>query len=235
MTRGNQGNRAQAFTLTELLIVIGILALLAAVLLPVFFAARKKAHTTQCVSNLRQIGIALQSYVSDYDSVYPPDSQALYTGGKSGKININNTAHWCDLLTAYTAGSFPVCPDRVIPPSWAKDFKGKPKVSGYTFNVNLSQAVTVSEDKKTSAGIREGVVKNPSLLVAVFDARVFLISSNEPDTLDKDDPAEEGPPGATRHQNGANYLFADGHVQWFLPNALATGEKSDGTHPGFGL
>lgn len=44
----------------------------------------------------------------------------------------------------------------------------------------------------------------------------------------------ELPPGAERHQGGANYLFGDGHVKWHRPEQLATGQN-DGVHPGFGL
>jgi general secretion pathway protein G len=57
--------------LIELLVVIGIIALLAAILFPVFAAARGKARQAACLSNLRQIGAATQMYVSDYDGYFP--------------------------------------------------------------------------------------------------------------------------------------------------------------------
>lgn len=60
-----------AFTLIELLVVIGIIALLAAILFPVFAAARGKARQITCLSNLRQVGVATQMYVSDYDGFFP--------------------------------------------------------------------------------------------------------------------------------------------------------------------
>jgi prepilin-type N-terminal cleavage/methylation domain-containing protein/prepilin-type processing-associated H-X9-DG protein len=61
----------QAFTLIELLVVIAIIALLAAILFPVFAQAREKARETVCVSNLRQIGTAVRMYVQDYDESFP--------------------------------------------------------------------------------------------------------------------------------------------------------------------
>ena len=61
----------QAFTLIELLVVIAIIALLAAVLLPVFFSVRGKARQTVCVSNLRQLGLAISLYAQDADDLYP--------------------------------------------------------------------------------------------------------------------------------------------------------------------
>jgi len=59
------------FTLIELLVVIAIIAILAAILFPVFAKARAKAHQTQCLSNLKQIGMAFQMYANDYNEMLP--------------------------------------------------------------------------------------------------------------------------------------------------------------------
>lgn len=63
--------RRAAFTLVELLVVIGIIALLAAILFPVFATVRGKARQTVCISNLRQIGTAFQMYAQDFDGIVP--------------------------------------------------------------------------------------------------------------------------------------------------------------------
>ena len=63
--------RRLGFTLIELLVVIAIIAILAAILFPVFARAREKARQTQCLSNYKQLALAVQMYIQDYDGVYP--------------------------------------------------------------------------------------------------------------------------------------------------------------------
>jgi len=71
-----QRNRSQArgFTLIELLVVIAIIAILAAIIFPVFAKAREKARATACVSNVKQLGMGWMMYVQDYDETYPPNN-----------------------------------------------------------------------------------------------------------------------------------------------------------------
>src|SRR5438105_4974945 len=76
--------QSAGFTLIELLVVIAIIAILAAILFPVFAQAREKARATACTSNLKQIGLALMMYGQDYDENMPTGG---YTGPRNWEVN----------------------------------------------------------------------------------------------------------------------------------------------------
>jgi prepilin-type N-terminal cleavage/methylation domain-containing protein len=72
--------KAIAFTLIELLVVIAIIAILAAILFPVFAQARESARQAMCSSNMRQLGLAMRMYISDYDEVWFPANSLGFVG-----------------------------------------------------------------------------------------------------------------------------------------------------------
>jgi len=97
--------RMSAFTLIELLVVIAIIAILAAILFPVFATAREKARQTACLSNLKQIGLGYVQYEQDYDETVP-----------SGTNNWGWGEGWAGQVYPYvkSSGVF-LCPDDVVP------------------------------------------------------------------------------------------------------------------------
>jgi prepilin-type N-terminal cleavage/methylation domain-containing protein/prepilin-type processing-associated H-X9-DG protein len=101
-------HRSSAFTLIELLVVIAIIAILAAILFPVFAQAREKARQTACMSNLKQIGTAALAYNQDYDEMYP----MAYYLSPTGVTTPNQTQlSWAGLMYPYAkTGQIFRCP-----------------------------------------------------------------------------------------------------------------------------
>lgn len=101
---GKKSNR-QGFTLIELLIVISIIALLAAILFPIFSRARENARRAACQSNLKQIGLAILQYAQDYDEIMVPGNLDgdFYTtgGGVQGTTVADANYKWMDLIYPY--------------------------------------------------------------------------------------------------------------------------------------
>ncbi len=98
------------FTLVELLVVIAIIAILAAILFPVFARARAKAYQTTCLSNEKQIGLALLMYAQDWDETYPP--AYYYINGANSN---NGYVQWSGMVAPYTKNNeIWVCPSHRI-------------------------------------------------------------------------------------------------------------------------
>jgi len=152
----------RGFTLIELLVVIAIIAILAAILFPVFAKARESARKTSCISNLNQIGKSLMMYVQDFDEVYPdssvscrdqPGFNALcnYANGYQGALHIQaftNRRYLDDGVTlgGYVRVLYPyvknvqvfICPsdprvDRWIGRTVSATYYYRHAIDGYTF------------------------------------------------------------------------------------------------------
>jgi prepilin-type N-terminal cleavage/methylation domain-containing protein/prepilin-type processing-associated H-X9-DG protein len=85
----------KGFTLIELLVVIAIIAILAAILFPVFAQARAKARQTQCLSNMKQIGLGVMMYSQDYDEVFPLNAGNTVLGNAATRFT------WRELIMPY--------------------------------------------------------------------------------------------------------------------------------------
>ncbi len=203
--------KKNGFTLIELLVVIAIIAILAAILFPVFAQAREKARQASCGSNLKQIGIAFMMYAQDYDGncVMYEDLSTDYYFGTSKFIS------WAELLDPYTkARKIVGCPSNQYSQfQYIHDL-------GYGYNY---YALGLPGDY-SAAGFYNGVanldgVQKPSETIAFGDALMFAFDCpstqiNKPSMLNgigNNDGVSFIDP---RHSDGANFAFCDGHVKW---------------------
>jgi len=234
-------NRPKAgFTLIELLVVIAIIAILAAILFPVFATAREKARQTTCSSNLKQLALGLMQYSQDYDERFMSNTLATYRGGS-----------WASLIYPYikSTGVY-VCPDDTTTPNGGGDATG-PQVCSYGMNSNVDAG---SKDSAWYPGALTQVTQltSPAVTVQLFEAFSCATYITSPTAANVDwSYANNGQsdsgwkcctagmatgnfPGASnaspsirstspRHNGGAIYSFWDGHAKFLLPTKVSVG------------
>jgi prepilin-type N-terminal cleavage/methylation domain-containing protein/prepilin-type processing-associated H-X9-DG protein len=236
-------NARGGFTLIELLVVIAIIAILAAILFPVFAQAREKARATACLSNEKQIGLAIMQYVTDYDETWPSGRMfnELYNSPNSYPTGIG----WAQQAYPYIKnGGLFKCPsdDTEVP-------TGAPNnvVISYAMNANL-------------AGITDADLTKPAMTCGLIEVEGNDGFVRDSTPLDNRAPAASGPVVATggsagglargkyrtgpigfparasglgvprygeaRHSEGSNFLCADGHAKWARGQTVSTGASA---------
>ncbi len=201
----------RAFTLTELLIVLAIIAILAAILFPVFSRVRENARRSACQSNLKQIGLGLVQYAQDYDGINPP----RFIGTDAAQAD-KNPRNWRVLLYPYakSAAVFQ-CPSNPKSDESATDLTaaaaGTPDIHvSYSCNYNSGTGLGVFADYDGEDRTGDGSFEFPAQMIAVAET-----TSTRPD-IDMDDIALFGQLYAG-HAGFTNYLFVDGHAKALTP------------------
>jgi prepilin-type N-terminal cleavage/methylation domain-containing protein/prepilin-type processing-associated H-X9-DG protein len=237
--------RRKGFTLIELLVVIAIIAILAAILFPVFARAREKARQASCQSNLKQIDLAFLMYATDYDERFP-----VWNWGNriNGGGNYPGTSIPPSLgMVAWQAATFPyvkntqlyMCPSRdVAQCNWASCYPWGNVVPqcnyGYNEPISCGPWGCCGENGRALAHTLKGLGW-PAETLLVGDCRSSLGGWEHDPTrvLARYAFADPGKcPGcgntpadiadAAAHNGGSNIAFADGHVKWLGWNSIRT-------------
>ena len=210
--------RNRGFTLIELLVVIAVIAILAALLFPVFATAREKGRQITCASNVRQLGMAFGLYAQDNDDVLPGAADgppgAGVTGGWVYYGRFGNHSQGVTPLFDVTRGSiYPYVKSRQV---YACPDDGQGQASGLSYALN-SCAVRDSSTNTTEPHGGKGLAAFDNtagtLLLAEEDADYTTHASGSTDdgylSLYWDNAV------SVRHTHGSNLAFLDGHVKWY--------------------
>jgi prepilin-type N-terminal cleavage/methylation domain-containing protein/prepilin-type processing-associated H-X9-DG protein len=237
--------RRKGFTLIELLVVIAIIAILAAILFPVFAQAREKARQTTCTSNVKNLGLAVMMYVQDYDDTYPP-------------LWYNPAGHWPNIIRSYFGnaasdssgqkgrGGIMVCPSAAYQhPGWSYAMSQEysvydPKINGYR-------------------GMPMAAISTPARVLMIAEAPQVKAWSQCSIEIQTEDPKCWGGPLGNgvdvkgyqdidgivhnpwvcsmalpryRHNGGAIIAWGDGHASWRRKGSLRWCRDVSASEPG---
>ena len=234
----------RGFTLIELLVVIAIIAILAAILFPVFAQARDKARAIACMSNMKQIGLGVQMYVQDNDErlfFRAAKSSARVGSTRSGVVITDviayDRAQWWNLLMPYTKSSQVYsCPSDGSQPK-SPDINGVNNIPRSFVAACAAENLTLAQVDAPADTIviteKWGYVDN-----GVGSTGVTVNNETWLEPFDGDEcqaggdvaggaclaPVPGYPVGmvkmANRHQGGMNSAFFDGHAKWLRPTAI---------------
>jgi prepilin-type N-terminal cleavage/methylation domain-containing protein/prepilin-type processing-associated H-X9-DG protein len=225
--------RQSAFTLIELLVVIAIIAILAAILFPVFSQAREKARSISCLSNMKQIALGLSMYMQDNDQrlFFRASSNAANTRANVAVLktdpSYNAVQWWNELMPYIKNNAIFTCPSD----------------AGPTLSPDTAGVLQIRRSYIASCAVEflsDAQVSNPVDTIVITEkwdvtASGAAINDSWMEAFDGDmatDPLNPAkyPLGkiGSRHQGGVNSAFYDGHAKWLRPETIGASRDLTG-------
>lgn len=212
------------FTLIELLVVIAIIAILAAILFPVFAQAREKARSASCSSNLKQISLGLLMYAQDYDEWMPP-SECWNCGNGD---NLNPYTRWFGRMESYVKNKqLYTCPTNVtcVMGTWGNcgwAWQVTPDWIGISFGYGRVNGTGGNGWKSTPRPAERALVSDCAHKDACRPRMAWANTCGN-----SCNPGNQKDENA-RHSGGSNIGFCDGHVKWLRSTVIASDSASPG-------
>jgi len=238
----------RGFTLIELLVVIAIIAILAAILFPVFAKAKDKARQASCINNVKQLTLAMIQYTTDWDGIYP----AVWLGNYApdpGYIPIPGAVptqyyYWFQQIYPYVknVGTFKCPSDAWVLSASYMPFDGaRDDVFLATDGTTLTKVSYIINDNVDEES--EAKVQDPAGTFLMWDCSpdyCYYYSCVDIPTYNRLRPYA-GYEAEGRHSGGENYGFCDGHVKWVRRAAAPDDDVRftlgagipDQSHPGY--
>jgi prepilin-type N-terminal cleavage/methylation domain-containing protein/prepilin-type processing-associated H-X9-DG protein len=238
--------RRPAFTLIELLVVIAIIAILAAILFPVFAQAREQARQTTCLSNQKQLGTGLMMYAQDYDETLPAWPFSGKPGGvfNDPRFRVWGYSLWVDAVMPYVKNravfSCPDGPRLNRWSSWPNASLTGPLNDPFVVNLAINEYVENSDNGYAPLAKLSGAKNGPAEVSLVAESSFSGIYHDWNDGFRLADRSKDfglaliycanklaGNACEGRHkEHGVNIIFADGHAK-FVPGARIQGGWTD--------
>ncbi|MCE5237455.1 DUF1559 domain-containing protein [bacterium] len=203
--------RKHGFTLIELLVVIAIIAILAAILFPVFAKAREKARQSSCLSNLKQLALASLMYVQDYDEM----SQRWHGYWGAPAVPTVSDPYWYQYIVPYTKNQqIFLCPsagDKALDPA---DAPANTYLCTYAVSNGWpQQALSAFVSPAETVMLCETQSSN------YYRYRLVPNSDAAMDTTARN-----------MHNGGSNFALVDGHAKWYPASKFSSGEPTSDLH-----
>jgi prepilin-type N-terminal cleavage/methylation domain-containing protein/prepilin-type processing-associated H-X9-DG protein len=195
-----RAHRRHGFTLIELLVVIAIIAILASILFPVFSSARAKGRQAACISNVKQLVLAMHMYAQDYDEMFPFSTAAAPAGGEGYYAQLAGIQEWqwYDGLYDYTRNrDINLCPEiKTVIPGYGMNAAMSGMSLGYMWD-SAKKVLIIDFADPNSLGTPHGQSQVTGIADPLLDNRY-----------------------AHRHNGGYVVGYGDGHAKHQKPDAL---------------